>query len=119
VFDNARDITVTVRTRVVEYELDPDARTARLLWSYYEHNWDEGVWGGVERLGDDRVLIAFPHCMDCSSDDTDDIMSALIALDANHEPAWRLQFAEETVGLYRASHIPACDIFGNQRYCTE
>ena len=42
VFDNARDITVTVRTRVVEYELDPEARTARLLWSYYEHNWEIG-----------------------------------------------------------------------------
>lgn len=119
VFDNGRDQTDSQRTRIIEYELDPTNFTARKLWNYSEPRWDEGVWGGVERLGDDHVLVAFPHCMDCSSDDTDDIMSALIVLDETHEPAWRLQFAEETVGIYRASRIPACEVFGNARYCEE
>jgi len=115
VFDNGPDREGDVQTRVIEYELDPSALTAQILWSYAEEGWDEVVWGGVERFGDDRVLIAFPHCS--NGDPEDPARTAIIGLDGDHEQAWRMQFDEETVGIYRASLIDPCAIFENRRYC--
>lgn len=115
VFDNGPDREGDVQTRVIEYELDPSALTAQILWTYAEEGWDEVVWGGVERFGDDRVLIAFPHCS--NGDPEDPARSAIIGLDGDHEQAWRMQFDEETVGIYRASLIDPCTIFENRRYC--
>jgi len=104
-------------SRVVEYEVDLDARVVTVLWSWTESPWYELIWGDVDRLDSGRVLITRAHCHNCSTD-LEGEYSALIEVDpATDEVVWRLEFVGNTDGLYRAERFGLCEAFNNRTLC--
>ena len=102
-------------TRVVEYELDLEARVVTVLWSWSESPWFELIWGDVDRLESGHVLITRAHCHNCSTD-LEGELSALIQVDpATDEVVWRLDLLGDTDGLYRSQRIGLCDVFSSNR----
>lgn len=118
IYDNGTSRpTAANYSRVVELELDEEAMTATVLWSWTEDPWQEPIWGDADRVGDGHVLIALGHCDDCSWT-LEDGRSALIELDVEAgEVVWRIDFPDVTDGLYRAERLDACAIFGNATLC--
>lgn len=106
-------------SRVVELQLDHQARTATLGWSWSEPDWKEQAWGDVDTLVGGATLVARGHCDGSSCDETNpDSRTSIVELDAHaHEPVWELRYAQPEHGLYRAQAIDGCEIFSNLQYC--
>ncbi|MEQ1505843.1 MAG: aryl-sulfate sulfotransferase, partial [Myxococcota bacterium] len=104
-------------TRVVEYELDQRAMTAKKVWDWR----DEGFWelyhGGVDWLTPDRdrVLIAEGN-NDCG--EGSDRPSQVVELErSTGAEIHRLTFRDVGQWLYRAHRVDGCDVFANTKYC--
>lgn len=104
-------------SRVVELALDTTAWTAQETWSWTEPGWREPIWGDVDALGDDHVLITRGHCAECSAA-TPDSRSEILELDrSSGDVVWRVRFPNPDDGLYRAERIDGCALFANDKYC--
>lgn len=104
-------------TRAVEYELDPTTHTAKLLWEWSE-GWYEPIWGDIDLLPRDHVLVTKAHCAPCGG--ASEGTTELIEIDrATNEVVWRLGFDDSRYTGYRAERIDGCDVFANARYCPE
>jgi hypothetical protein len=107
--------TVKPYSRVVEYALDEQSMTATLLWEWTEPGWYEPIWGDVDRLPNDGVLVTRAHC-DCSSPEQ---RTEVIELSASEprEVVWRLTMGEHLDGGYRAQRIDGCEMFDHRGVC--
>jgi len=102
-------------TRVLEFTFDEETQVATTEFQWTE-NWRESIWGGVDPVGDDRILVARGHCIDCSGGGPG--RSELIELDRDsRDVVWRMGFVDDDVGLYRARAVDGCSIFTTDRYC--
>lgn len=102
-------------TRIIEVELDEDAKKAVATWSW-SGGWYEKIWGGVRRTPNGNVLVARGHCTYCEG--AEDGSSTLLEIDASRETVWRLHL-HPLSGLYRAEPLDGCDLFANHRYCED
>jgi hypothetical protein len=102
-------------SRVVEYELDLDARTAVRLWDWTEPGWYDPVIGDADYLPSGNVLIAqgFNKNRTPDSDDT----SELLELRPPDEVVWRATFPSRDWAMFRAQQYDGCALFANARYC--
>jgi len=108
-------------SRAVELVLDmvSEPPTATLAWEWREPGWYETVFGDVDLLENNHVLIAQGHCYFCGVGDPDR-RSAVVELDRdNGQEVWRLSYDEEEAGIYRADRVGGCDLFTNRKYCPE
>ena len=101
-------------SRIVEYQLDPVAQTARLLFE-----WNEGYynpnWGDVDLLSDGNFLVDEPATWCTGGQDSPG--SILIVDRSDSSVPWRLRFTDRDDSSYRAQWVDGCDLFGNSKYC--
>jgi hypothetical protein len=108
----------TLRSRVLELEVDIPSRTASVSWSWTEEGWFEPLYGDVDQLASGHVLVTMGHSAGLPS--TQERRSTLLELDpTSGEQVWRLSLQGERDGVYRAEPISGCDLFHNQKYCEE
>jgi hypothetical protein len=95
-FDNGH---VGRGSRAMVLEVDEEAMTARIVYEWQrDEDFYAGYWGGVDRLPDGGVSVAF------GQPETDGPPSALLHADADGQLAWELEFEPE-VGLYRSQWL--------------
>lgn len=118
--DNGRARPEGAYSRVVEYAIDRDARTATQLWEWTEPGWFELLYGDADRLPDGHVLVARGHCDDCALVTNDALRSDVLALDpVAGAVSWRLWTDDPSIGLYRAERIDGCALFHHVGYCPD
>ena len=102
-------------SRVAEYVLDFDARTARLVWWWTEPDWYEPIWGDADWLPSGHVLVTRAHCGHCA---TGGGTTELIEIDpATDTVTWRLSLLDPAFTGYRAQRLEPCTIFDHRGYC--
>lgn len=103
------------RSRAAEYELDLDAMTATMVWTWGEDGWYESVLGDADWLPDDHVLLDQAH-MECASGSGRP--TQIVEVDkATGGVPWRLTLPRVNDSSYRAERIPSCTLFRNAKYC--
>ncbi len=101
-------------SRASAYELDVDARRARLLWTWDDGGWYHGTLGDADWLPDGRVLVtkAFASCWDYGDH------SEIVEFDPlTGVAASRLVLRERDHATYRAERIDGCDLFAEVGTC--
>jgi hypothetical protein len=112
VYDNGWD---SGQSRTAEFELDPDAMTATMMWSWTEDGWYEPICGDADWLPDDHVLLDQTH-VECAN--PTGRPNQIVEVDkATGGVAWRLTLPRITDSSYRAERIPSCTLFKNAKYC--
>lgn len=103
-------------SRVLDLEVDPAARTARVVWEWSEAGWVERNGGDYDLLDGGHRLVTQGHCSCC--EDSGDRESSITEVDpADGSVAWRLVVPGDNQYLYRSQRLGGCDLFTNQRYC--
>jgi hypothetical protein len=103
-------------SRATEYELDPVALTATLLWTWSEPDWYESTLGSVDFLPTGNVLIGMGHA-ECFSSNPGD-RSTVVEIDpVAQDKLWELSYLDEGTMMYRADWADACELFANAKYC--
>jgi hypothetical protein len=117
VYDNGTSRPGETASRIADFAVDWEARTAQLLWTWTRPYFKEPIWGDVDRLPDGNVLVTIGHCEDCGWID-DEGRSSVLELDPETgEVVWELLFDDPMVGLYRSERIDACALFANTTMC--
>ena len=105
VFDNRMAETPS---RVIEYEIDEEAFTARVAWVYpgegVEDDWETGVGGDADRLPNGNTLIVAPSSRDDGS------RSRIFEVTPTGEKVWEMEQyedGEEMCGSFMAQRIPS------------
>jgi hypothetical protein len=101
------------RSRASEYEVDPESRIARLVWTW-EDDWFESTLGDADWLPGGRVLVtkAHPSCWSYGAP------SEIVELDPlTGIAASRLSFADPDAAIYRAERIDGCALFADTSTC--
>jgi hypothetical protein len=112
VYDNG---WATGHSRTAEFQLDLDAMTATLEWSWTETGWYESVLGDADWLPDDHVLLDQAH-MECAN--PTGRPTQIVEVDqATGGVPWRLTLPRVNDASYRAERIPSCTLFRNSKYC--
>jgi hypothetical protein len=99
VYDNGSGHAVA-ETRAAEYRLDPQARTATLVWQYRH---DPALYtqyvGWTERLPDGRTWVAFA------------LQGRVVEVDASGQPAWEAQLTVDgsNASVYRV--VPIASLY--------
>lgn len=102
-------------SRLVEYVIDAKAGTATETWTWTEAGWNEPIWGDVDVLSNDHVLIARGHS---GLSPNDDDVSQLVELDRKTETVvWRARLGIPVDGVYNADRFDDCESFANARFC--
>jgi len=112
-------LRVPEQSSVMELELDLDALTATVLWTWDEPGWFEPVFGDADRLPNGSVLVTRGACWDgCVAYNLDDERpSNYVEVEPiSGEVVWRLDH-QSYFGTYRAERVDGCDLFANTRYC--
>jgi len=105
-------------SRIVELEIDEEARTATKVWEWTEPGWLEPIWGDVDTIGD-HVLITRGHCVDCARANPESNSSLVEVSRATEEVVWRLDVVNPVGGLYRSQRLGGCDVFYNAKWCSQ
>jgi hypothetical protein len=106
----------TLRTRIVEYELDKATQTAVLTWEWSQPGWFEPIWGDVDRLADGRISITHAHCQKCTN--LVEQRTEVILVDPGTDSVdWRLRFAGQRDASYRSEWLTDCSIFHRVSAC--
>lgn len=95
-------------TRVLEYAVDPDEKTAEMIWEYpgelAEDEWFTPIWGNVERLDNGNTLIT------AASEPVDGKTSRIFEVTPDGTTVWEMWFPSHTgmprVGAFEAHRIP-------------
>ncbi|MFZ5476485.1 MAG: aryl-sulfate sulfotransferase [Myxococcota bacterium] len=112
-YDNRAFVGDHANTRVVEYVVDLDAKTARQTWEWSEEAWHDLAFGDVDRLADGHVLVTMGHAA-CWFGDDGRVTSIVEVDPATGAVTWRADFGVEDV-VYRSQRIDACEMFGGCR----
>jgi hypothetical protein len=108
-YDNGRD---RGESQAVEWLLDPATLTATRTWQWTEPGWFVDIWGDVDELGSERVLVT--EANRCGSG----LASSIVEVDrATGAVASRLVLPVGS-GTYRAERYDGCDLFANTRWCS-
>ena len=119
VFDNGvRRADGTWTTRVAEYQVDPVARRATLVWTFSRPGWYEPFHGDADRLPNGNVLVSSGHCHFCEASGAEQGHSFILEVTPSNEILWELQLAWDDA-IYRADTVHGCDLFANRRYCPD
>jgi hypothetical protein len=110
-YDNGR---FDLQSRVVEYELDSDARTA-VETRQWTDGWYEWLLGDADWLADGTVLVTAAHS-ECYTPERDASEVIQIDLDSGEE-LWRLRFDQEDMATYRSTLLDGCAWFSNVGQC--
>jgi hypothetical protein len=104
-------------SRVMELELDDDAGTARLLWTWTEPGWFEPIFGDADRVGAERVRVTKGHSSTVASEPERWSSIVEVAPDSG-DVLWRLDFTSHLDGVYRSDWLDGCAVFPtNTRLC--
>jgi len=94
-------------TRIMEYELDQDARTIRPVWQYppdgVEDAWFSSVWGDADRLANGNTLFASGSVFE------GDATGRLVEVTPSGEVVWRVEMRSKAggpAGTYMVERIP-------------
>lgn len=112
-FDNGRERS---SSRVSAWQIDATAATAHEVFRWERPGWYESVWGDVDVLDDDRILVASGHCACCPAKGVGTTFIAEVDV-ATGEELWRYDTATDQDGLYRADRIDTCAPFTSRRWC--
>ena len=119
IHDNGTNRPGGYYSRILELEFDVASMTATKTWEWTEPGWQEPIWGDVDTVGDDHVLVTRGHCVDCGRANLDS-NSSLMEIDrATEEVIWRLDIVDSVGGLYRSHRLDGCDVFYNTAWCPE
>jgi hypothetical protein len=102
-------------SRVVELQLDLDARTATVLWEWTEPGWYDPVLGDADYLPNGNVLVTKGFNLNWSPEGGD--VSQVVELKPPDEVVWRLKWTSEEWPTFRAQRYDGCLLFANGRYC--
>jgi hypothetical protein len=103
-------------TRVVEYELDLAARTAREVWSWDDFPIAYGMFGSVDWLDTDRTFVASGFSL-CNQMGTAPGSSSVQEIDrATGEVRWNLDLPQ-AASIYRATRVDECMLFPGGPSC--
>ena len=106
-------------SRVLELELDWDAREARVATDWREDGWYEPILGDADRLENGHVLVSRGRCWDyCGLAGLGDRRSNIVEFAPPGDVVWKLEFGEDQ-GIYRAERVDGCALFNNIAYCAE
>ncbi len=103
-------------SRVVEYALDEEAWTARIVWEYpgsdVDDVWYTRIWGDADRLSNGNTLVTAG-----TRDEGSDQRSRIFEVTPDRTRVWEMWFPSEeefTVGIYRAERIapPGIEVLG-------
>ncbi|MEQ1569682.1 MAG: aryl-sulfate sulfotransferase, partial [Myxococcota bacterium] len=120
-YDNGQDRPVDVPySRVAEFAVDLDARTATLLWDWTEPGWYDPVLGDADWLPNGDVLVTRGFRVGWTPDSPD--VSQVLELrpprdGAAAEVVWRLRWTDPDWPTFRAARYDGCALFANARYC--
>lgn len=100
--DGVRDYS-----RVIEYAIDEDERTAQVVWEYpgalADDPWYTSIWGDVERLANGNTLVAAGSMIDTDSP------SRIFEVTPDGAVVWRIDLSgpteEDRAGVYSAERI--------------
>lgn len=107
-YDNGRDRGAS---QVVEWDLDVDALVATRRWAWTEPGWFSEIWGDVDALGNERVLVT--QANRCTSP----VPTQIVEVDrATGAVASRITFPARA-GTYRSERYDGCELFANARFC--
>ncbi len=101
-------------SRVLEYELDTVAMTARVT-AQWSDGWYNATWGDADILGDGTVLVN--ESQSSCTGGQDGLGSVLIADLGTGAVPWRVRFTDADQSSYRSQWIDGCVLFGNDKYC--
>lgn len=92
------------QTRVLELEVDQDARTATITWEWTKPDWFELIWGEADRLPDGTVLVTHGHCGFCGRGGSGP--SSISVVDRSDGAIrWTLVLPDDELGLYRSERV--------------
>lgn len=105
------------QSRVAEFELDLEAGTATLLWSWTEDNWYTPIIGDADYLPSGHVLVT--KGVVAAFTPARRQPSAVIEIDpSTDEVVWRMEpEGWPTPAVYRAEQYGGCDIFRSAEHC--
>ena len=118
IYDNGRFRSDGKYTRVLELDVDLEARTAQRVWRYTETDWYDALFGDADRLPNGNVLITqgFKYTQAIVHDPKN--RTSIIEVDPlTHDVVHRLDFQEEDDTSYRADRVDGCALFANRAYC--
>jgi len=108
------------QSRVVEYQLDLDARTATRTWSWTEAGWFTPFVGDADYLPDGHVLVT-KGVIHCVTPWQTGQVSSVIELDLDAAggaaPVWRMDWGDEDGQVFRSQRYDGCDIFSHAGSC--
>lgn len=101
-------------SRMVVYELDAGARTARLVAEWGD-GWYNATWGDGDQLAEDLWLVN-QSAASCTGGDAG--AGRVVLVDpTTGDMAWRLSFDDPNDSSYRSAWVDGCRLFGNEKYC--
>ncbi len=104
-------------SRVLELQLDFDAREAQVLWEWTEPGWYNSFVGDADRLPDGHVAVTQGYFSCFSGRDGH---SSVVEVDpATDEVVWRLDWSDPDFAPYRSERLALCDVLPNSRHCPE
>ena len=106
----------TETTRALALDVDLQAKTATVAWTFTEDGWYEPVFGDVDALPDGSVFIAEAHCPQCHPAPKNRGAKLLDVDPATNDVLWRYVMPPED-SSYRGDRIDGCALWANQRYC--
>lgn len=105
-------------SRLLDVDVDPVTKTARVVWEWTEPGWVERNGGDHDVLPGGHRLATQGHCACC--DESGDRESTITEVDpTTGEVVWRLTVHGDSEFLYRSSRLDGCAIFGNRKYCPD
>jgi hypothetical protein len=104
-------------SRATEYQIDPQARTAHLLWTWTEPDWFETTLGDVDYLDNGNVFVSEAHPACWEFNIPDDHTTMVEVNPETQEVVWRATFDDPNDAIYRAERLGGCDVFHHASYC--
>jgi len=103
-------------SRMIVYELDAAARTARVVAEWGD-GWYNATWGDGDQLADDLWLVN-QSAASCTGGDSGS-GRIVLANPVTGETLWRMRFEEDDDSSYRSAWVDGCRLFGNEKYCRD
>lgn len=116
-YDNGQGRPGTDFSRVAELQLDTDAMTATLLWTWDDGGFYNPVVGDADWLPNGNVLVTKGFVL-CWTPDSLDVSQVVEVDRQTGDVIWRQSWPSRSLATFRAERYDGCDLFANNaRYC--
>lgn len=113
VYDNGWEAD---ESRAVEFAFDLGSQTVTQTWSWTEANWWSFIWGDVDYLADERILITKAQAS-CFSPYPNEVTEVVELDRATDQVVWRLSMGDPIDGGFSAVRVDGCELFDRVVVC--